>query len=88
MFWMIQLILMQNPEIFSARLGIDFGHVCYTLQLTHILLNNNIKQNLSNDQSNEIDQSNYQSIDKFIVSLATLEVQFGEFLSNHGGILL
>ena len=32
-----------NPEFFSARLGIDFGQVCYTLQLTNILLNNNIK---------------------------------------------
>ena len=37
-----------NPEFFSARLDIDFDQVCYTLQLTNIILNNNIKLNLSN----------------------------------------
>ena len=73
---MIQLILdKQNAELFSARLGIDFGQVCHTLELTNILLNNYIKWILS--------------VNSLItIFLAILEVQCEEFFSIHGRIIL
>ena len=51
-----------KPEFFSARLGIDFVQVCCPLQLTNMLLKNNIKWNLSNVDCSEIDQSIYRHI--------------------------
>ena len=37
-----------NPKYFLTMLGIVLDQVCYTLQLTNILLNNYIKSHLSN----------------------------------------
>ena len=71
---------MQNPGFFLTLLVI--------LQLTNMLLNNDIKSILSNVVCSEIEQSNYLSIDKVILFLVILEVQCGIFFSYHSGILL
>ena len=72
---MFQVILgMQNPEFFPIMLGIVLDSVCYTLQLTNILLNNAIKSNLSNVICSEIDQAIDKSMDKFVEFLAILVV--------------
>ena len=45
------------------------------MQLTNILLNNDIKSNLSNNVCSEIYPIELQSMDKFVVFLANMEVQ-------------